>query len=353
VTEDRWIACQVRDEIAFGLKPYGELKVETAICNEIRQSGTEVVIDHVAQDDAFCGHPTPAMYGFQSYISVPIVVPGKGFFGTLCAIDPKPARLRTPQVTDMFRLFAELIAFHLDAQERLTVAEATLADERRTSELREQFVAVLGHDLRNPLASIDAGAALMAKMPMSDDAAALLALTRSSVKRMATMIDNVLDFARGRMGGGLTLERSTHALEPVLLQVVEELRAARPERSIETRFELVHPVECDPARLGQLASNLIANALSHGDGAVPVQVRATSGADGFELTVVNGGRPISPATLERLFKPFERGAVQPGQKGLGLGLYIASEIARAHGGVLKAASNADETRFTFAMPTAN
>ena len=72
VTEDRWIACAVRDEIAFGLQPGGELEVETTICDEIRDSGQPVVIDHVAEDAAFCGHPTPTMYGFQSYISMPI-----------------------------------------------------------------------------------------------------------------------------------------------------------------------------------------------------------------------------------------------------------------------------------------
>lgn len=72
VTEDRWVACGVRDEINFGLEPGGELKVETTICNEIRQSGDLVVIDHVAQDPAFRGHHTPVMYGFESYISVPI-----------------------------------------------------------------------------------------------------------------------------------------------------------------------------------------------------------------------------------------------------------------------------------------
>ena len=94
VTDERWIACAVRDEISFGLKPGGELKLETTICNEIRASGEAVVIDHVAEDEAFCGHPTPAMYGFQSYISMPIVRPGGAFFGTLCAIDPRPARLK-------------------------------------------------------------------------------------------------------------------------------------------------------------------------------------------------------------------------------------------------------------------
>src|SRR5258707_13500215 len=126
VTEERWIACAVKDDIQFGLKPGGERKVETTICHEIRQSGTPVIIDHVAQDQAFCGHPTPAMYGFQSYISVPIVRTDGSFFGTLCAIDPRPAVLKTPQTIAMFKLFAELIAFHLDAVDRLATSETDL-----------------------------------------------------------------------------------------------------------------------------------------------------------------------------------------------------------------------------------
>ena len=165
VTEDRWICCAVRDEIAFGLTPGGELKVETTICHEIRQSGEAVVIDHVSEDAAFCGHHTPAQYGFQSYISMPIVLADGTFFGTLCAIDPRPARLNTPETIGMFKLFAELIAIHLDSAQRVAVSEATLLDERAASELREQFIAVLGHDLRNPLASIAAGARLLGQGP--------------------------------------------------------------------------------------------------------------------------------------------------------------------------------------------
>ena len=115
VTEQRWICCAVRDEIAFGLTPGGELEVETTICHEIRQSGEAVIIDSVADDMAFCGHHTPAQYGFQSYISMPIVLADGSFFGTLCAIDPRPARLNTPHTIGMFKLFAELIATHLDA----------------------------------------------------------------------------------------------------------------------------------------------------------------------------------------------------------------------------------------------
>jgi transcriptional regulator with XRE-family HTH domain len=113
VTEDKWIVCAVRDEILFGLEPGGELEIGTTICNEIRQSGNSVVIDHVEKDETFAGHPTPAMYGFQSYISMPIIRRDGSFFGTLCAIDPKPAKLNNPETIGMFNLFADLIAFHL------------------------------------------------------------------------------------------------------------------------------------------------------------------------------------------------------------------------------------------------
>ena len=119
VTENRWVCCAVRDEIKFGLEPGGELKVETTICDEIRKGGEAVVIDEVKIDEAFSGHPTPAVYGFQSYISMPIVLSDGSFFGTLCAIDPHPAKLKNPQTIGMFKLFSELISAHLNAVERL------------------------------------------------------------------------------------------------------------------------------------------------------------------------------------------------------------------------------------------
>ena len=155
--DEHWIACAVRDNISFGLKPGGELKVETTICDEIRSSGRAVIIDHVAEDPAFRNHHTPAMYGFQSYISIPIIRTGGTFFGTLCAIDPRPAKSNTPEVINMFKLFASLIAFHIEAQERVANSEVALLSHQQAEELPEQFIAVLAHDLRNPLASIDAG----------------------------------------------------------------------------------------------------------------------------------------------------------------------------------------------------
>lgn len=351
VTQDRWVACAVRDEIAFGLGPGGELEVATTICDEIRDSGQGVVIDEVRADQTFCQHPTPAKYGFQSYISMPILRKDGSFFGTLCAIDPKPAKLQTPQTIGMFKLFAELIGFHLEAQERLVNSEAALLDERQTAELREQFIAVLGHDLRNPLAAIDAGTKLLGKKPIDEQGRDILSLIERSVRRMAGLIDNVLDLTRARLGGGLQLKRnSDQPLGPVLDEVVQELRASWPDRKINVDITLPAAIDCDRARIAQLLSNLLANALTYGAAEAPVSVLARADKKTFELSVTNQGEPIAPAVSARLFEPFYRPVANSGHQGLGLGLYIASEIARAHGGELTVTSVPEATRFVFKMP---
>ena len=351
VTEQHWIACSVRDDIAFGLKPGDELEIGTTICNEIRESREPVVIDDVARDGKYCNHHTPARYGFQSYISVPIVLPDGEFFGTLCAIDPRPARIDTPETIGTFKLFAELIAFHLAADRKLADSEAALLHERETARLREQFIAVLRHDLRNPLGSISSSAHVLAKMPLPEPAPKMVGIMQKSVRRMAGLIDDVLDFARGRMGGGLSLSLSSdEPLTPALEQVVSELRLAFPDRVIETDFTTGDCVKCDRARIAQLLSNLVANALTYSTPGTPVRATTRVVHGVFELAVTNQGEPIAPEAMARLFTPFERGAVRPSQQGLGLGLYIASEIARAHGGSLKVASNHDETRFTLRIP---
>ncbi len=349
VTEDRWVACGVRGEFA-GLQPGGELPVETTICHAVRASGEAVIVDNVAVDPRYRDHPTPAQYGFQSCISVPIVLPDGRFFGTLCGADAQPARLRTPEVIGMFKMFAELIAFHLNVLEQAAVSQDRLLDEQKTSLLREQFIAVLGHDLRNPLAAISAGAELLARTPLTEKGSRMVAIIRASANRMSRLIDDVMDFARGRLGSGLTLDRtSAEALEPVLRHVIAELQSSVPERRIEASIALGGPVLCDSVRISQLLSNLLGNALAHGAADQPVRVEAVCDDKAFELAVCNGGEMIPPAVLERMFQPFARGAVRPDQPGLGLGLFIAWEIARAHGGTLTVTSSVQETRFSFKM----
>jgi signal transduction histidine kinase len=350
VTEDRWIACAVRDEIGFGLAPYGELPVATTLCHEVRGGGQAIVIDHVAEDAVFRDHPAPAMYGFQSYVSVPIRHKGE-FFGALCAIDPSPRSLTRVENIGMFELFADLIAAHLDTETRLADSAAALIDAQAAAEIRDQFIAVLGHDLRNPLAAIEGGARLLRKTPLNEQAMALVGHVEDATRRMAGLIDNVLDFARGRLGGGFAVDiRPEPDLANVLRRVVHELRTAHPDRAVDATFDLKTAVDCDSPRIAQLLSNLLGNAFVHGAAAAPVRVSARTVGQVFELTVANAGEPIPHAALKRLFHPFSRASLRPHQQGLGLGLYISSEIAKAHGGVLEVASDPGETRFTFRMP---
>ena len=352
VTQDRWVACGVKDNIAFGLPPGGELDVTTTICQDVRGCREPIVINHVDEDEAYRCHETPRRYGFQSYISMPIIRADGRFFGTLCAIDPRPARLDTPEVVGMFRLFAELIAFHLDALDQVASSRTDLASERANSASREQFIGVLGHDLRNPLAAINSGVLLLRKEKPSERGIRILDLLEGAVRRMSELIDDALDLVRGRLGGGITLIRSSTAITPTLEQVADELRASYPDRVIETSFASGMRLDCDPARIAQLFSNLIGNALRHGAADRPVVVRADVEDRVFTLAVANAGTPIPSKVMKHLFDPFSRGDPESPAEGLGLGLYIAAAIARAHGGTLTATSDARETRFTYRMPAA-
>lgn len=350
VTDDRWIACQVLDNVNFGLAAGGELEVETTLCHEIRQHREAIAIDDAAADQTYCAHHTPRIYGLQSYISVPIILPGDRFFGTLCAIHTGTAEVNNPQMIGTFKLFAELIAWHLDASDQLDDATRQLRDEQETAELREQFIAILGHDLRNPIASVNAGVDKMLRDGWTDRSPQLLGLMKDSIRRMAGLVDNVMDFARARMGGGISLEfDGDRAVAETLNQVVEEFRMSHPNRTLEVAFDIDRNVRVDHARLAQMASNLLGNALTHGSGDHPVLVKANCDNTSFVLSVQNGGAQIPQSAIDRLFRPFQRGETQRGE-GLGLGLYIASEIARAHGGTLTVASDDSSTRFTFVMP---
>ena len=139
VTEDRWIACSVRDDINFGLEPGGELKVETTICNEIRQNQQAVIISDVEADPVFANHHTPALYGLKSYISVPIITTDKRFFGTLCAIDTVPRDLDDPSILSTFELFAKLIALQLD-QADMASAALVHSDAMRDSDVLQRQI---------------------------------------------------------------------------------------------------------------------------------------------------------------------------------------------------------------------
>lgn len=262
-------------------------------------------------------------------------------------------RLTIIRATDRRRFERNLIDARKESDHLRIALEENLRQERNNAELREQFIAVLGHDLRNPLASISGGARLMLKAKSTADAARIEAMMQTSVTRMAKMIDSVMDLARGRLGGGIPISKSVIAIEPVLDQVVAELAAAHPDKVIEVNFEIEKPIFCDGLRMAQLFSNLLANAINHGAEHHPIRVNAKANDKEFILSVANTGIPISDETKARLFLPFCRGPDHGPAEGLGLGLYIASEIAKAHSGDLEVTSSDLETRFTFSMKSQN
>lgn len=239
-----------------------------------------------------------------------------------------------------------------DLRQSQQTAVRDLADERATAGLREQFIAVLGHDLRNPLASLSSGVRLLRRDPSREKAERVAAMMQASVLRMTAMIENVLDFARGRLGGGIDLQRTAVDLETAIRQVAAELRAANPGRIIDESYSLPPLVDCDPSRISQLVSNLVGNAIAHGDPATFVAVESFVSEGVVEIAVANGGEPIPASKMKTLFEPFSYEAGSVPRTGLGLGLFIAAQIAKSHGGTLTAQSSLAETRFTFRMPLA-
>lgn len=348
VTSDSWTACAVLDQLNLGLKPGDELDIRMTLCEKVRTTSTPVIIDDISQDLLYCDHPIPQMYGFKSYFSVPIYHSGGEFFGTLCGLDPVPAELKTPKIQDMLTLFTELISLQLESEKKLKSAETALRDELESAELREQFIAILGHDLRTPLSSIILVADSLKHNPEKDKVVTAMSHIGLCAKRISAMIDNVMDFTQGRMGRGLSVKlEETTALAQKLRHVVAELKSTYKDRKIYADINFDRKIKCDPERLAQLLSNLLTNALTHGDATQPIIISASCARNRLVLSVSNVGPPIPNKISSRLFQPFWRGSNNDSSKGLGLGLYIASEIARSHNGTLKVTSTPVLTTFTF------
>jgi signal transduction histidine kinase len=221
------------------------------------------------------------------------------------------------------------------------------------AEQQEQFIAILAHDLRNPVNALTAGLRMIERRINDPQATELVGLMRASVNRMALLIENLLDQARKRSGGGIVIERRANTdLGASLAQIIAELQAVAPDQQIVADIDLPGTVNCDAPRISQLFSNLLANAVTHGPEGTPIQVSAKVQDGTFTLAVTNGGAKIPDDMLPTLFEPFHRGGDRPSREGLGLGLFIASEIAKGHGGTLSVTSTDNETVFTFQMPNA-
>jgi len=354
VTESTWTACVVKDGIDFGLKPGDQLDLESTLCIESKRSGEAVVIEHASADPRYCSHHAPRIYKIESYVSVPIVLSNGRYFGNLCAVDPAPAKVADPKIINMFTRFAALIAMQLEGEMTRRQDQTALRNAQAANELREQFIAILGHDLRNPLQAVHAAGVLLEKRLTDPALQGVAARIRINVKRMSSLINDILDFARGRLGEGMGVQiREVDDMDAGLIAVVREFQDGQPERQIVANISVTRKVRCDLGRVQQVASNLIGNALKHGTPQGPVKVSACAEDSEFVLDVWNAGEPIAPESIDKICEPFwrHRQPTAGNREGLGLGLYICSQIVRAHGGTLSVTSNEESgTHFTARLP---
>lgn len=351
VTDELWVACAVHDQLDFGLSPGSELPVETTLCLEARNQLAPIVIEHASVDPVFSHHQTPKLYKFESYVSVPILLRDGSHFGNLCALDPLPRPVADPKVQAMFAAYAALLGHLLDGELAHEDTVQLLAAERSLAVSREQFVAVVAHDLRNPLSAIASGTELIARFgePAMSRVGERM---RASTQRMSALLNDLVDFARGRAGQVISISLSPRVdLAKGLASVVYELQDANPEARLSDELTIDGAVMCDLSRLQQLLSNLIANALAYGAQGTPIVVRAFIEDNEAVLSVTNQGAEIAIADLDRIFDPYWRSDQQDNGTHLGLGLHICSQVAKAHRGTLTATSSAHAgTRFEMRWP---
>jgi signal transduction histidine kinase len=224
-------------------------------------------------------------------------------------------------------------------------------EELLSSSLRETLMGVASHDLKNPLSAVRQASSLLSKSPNLDERERrFVAHIRSSAERMTNLIVQLLDLTRVRLGGGLPIVRQKTCLKVLTESVVDELRLAFPERTIDVQADKA-AVNVDPDRFAQVASNLISNALTHSPAGTTVTVQVAADDKESTLKVHNRGVPISANSLKLIFDPFVQVGDKSLRSGLGLGLHISREIVHAHGGTLTVTSSSDDgTWFCVHLP---
>jgi signal transduction histidine kinase len=231
---------------------------------------------------------------------------------------------------------------------RMMGTSVDMTARKHQEEAIERFIGILGHDLRNPLNAVKMGSRqLLRSRELSELQRATAERVHRAAERMERMISAVLDFTRSRLGDGIPVARALVDMAELTRSVVAELELAHPGRKIglDCRGNLWG--HWDPDRVAQAISNLMGNAIEHGSG--PIKVTAAADGESISIAVHNNGKPIASERLARLFEPFQRGEDSP--MGLGLGLFIVSEIARAHGGSVSVRSTAgDGTTFVIRLP---
>jgi signal transduction histidine kinase len=293
--------------------------------------------------------------GVGSFVCVPLLARGRTL-GALSLVRDAPDRCFRPADLPFAEELGARCALALDnarlfreAEEARRLAEESAQAKEDAARFGEQLLGMVSHDLRSPLAAIAASTQLALRRA-GDDEALVRALRRtlSAAGRMGRMIDDLLDFTRARLGGGIPLSRRETDLGKIARYAVEEAQAANPEHPLVHRLHYQKGLY-DPDRMSQVVQNLIANALEHGAARAPVVVETRLEGERVVLEVSNQGAAIPEEALPGIFEPF-RGGAQGKSRHLGLGLFIVREIVRAHGGDVSARSGPEGTTFTVRVP---
>lgn len=352
VTEASWMACAVHDAMAFGLQPGGELELGTTICNEVRQHRQPVVFGHASRHPVWADHPTTRRYGLESYISVPIHRGDGAFFGTLCAIDSRPADLENPGIVRTLELFADLIGMQLESEDRLRTSASALSTALDVARLRETFISVISQDFRAPIQAVLMDTYQIRERPELDvELRTRVRAIEANVWKMSALLDNIVDFSHRRLSGASpATSQPAHVVAHELERVVSQVAAQHPQRPLAASIVIDHPVDCDLPRLGQLLVILATHAIKSGDAAETVTVDAYTRDHTLQVSVLVGGRELGPTMLAQLFEPASALDHGSDRDAPGWDLFIAAEIARAHGGRLDANVDRRGTHLVFAMP---
>ncbi|MDJ1473561.1 GAF domain-containing sensor histidine kinase [Xanthocytophaga flava] len=360
VTEKHWIACSVHDEIAFGLKSGEELPIQTTICNEVRHDNQSVVIDHVAEDEYFRNHHTPKLYGFESYISVPIRLKNGEFFGTLCAIDPKPALLNNQTTIGMFNLFSDLIAFYLQSVELLEQGNTRIDNLNRQvndaqDEIR-QYEFITSHNLREPLRQLRMFTTMLvtATEQNQNEKAKTLALKVNEKALRFTEI--VADLSRY---SDFTYKRQDFAkvnLNQLVQEALVDLEMELTQSSIVITWDNLPVIEAVPEQMIQVFVFLIRNAIRFSQPEQQVKVHISvvpplEGAKFVEIQVKDNGIGISQWQQEKIFDVLNPLSYDQASESRDISLAYCRKIVRSHQGSISVNSEPDKgTTFSIILP---
>jgi signal transduction histidine kinase len=233
------------------------------------------------------------------------------------------------------------------------IAESLMRYTHDIDETRERFLAILGHDLRNPLGAIETSASFLLDVGgLTPEQQTLVQGIESAGERMARLIADLLDLALSRLGDSLPVKRAPFDLATIIRDVVAEIEASYPLATVQCRLNGDLTGDWDEARLAQALTNLLGNAVQHGDATAPIAITAEGTGDAVTITVHNQGPAIAPERLRHLFDGMTGQASEHrDRRHLGLGLYIVDKIVEGHGGTIDVQSAADSgTTFIVHLP---